>query len=258
MNRPVSRREFLIAGSIFSWIPFLRPKHISLAGARFRIVYNGRSKRRYVLIHGDEETARSVLARHMRTHEGIAYVIENHTRHITVAGGEVDPNRIFSPAGAKANLEMLNPGWQPDQVTEAMALLDRDREKLVRALTPPKGGLLVSLHNNTEGYSVINEEPISDNTSIREPDRPDGFYLCTDPADFGILAQSPYNVVLQQKAPNDDDGSLSRLCAARGVRYVNLEVRLGNEARQLEMLQWLEWHLPEEPGKKSRAETYMS
>jgi hypothetical protein len=56
--------------------------------------------------------------------------------------------------------------------------------------------------------------------------------------------------VLQQKKPESDDGSLSRLAAHRGVRYVNLEVRQGNVDRQLEMLRWLDWNLPGGTGVK--------
>ncbi len=61
--------------------------------------------------------------------------------------------------------------------------------------------------------------------------------------DFGRLALSPYNVVFQQLRPTADDGSLSRLAARRGVRYVNLEVHLGNAARQKEMLEYAVAHL---------------
>jgi hypothetical protein len=62
--------------------------------------------------------------------------------------------------------------------------------------------------------------------------------------DFRILSTSPFNVVLQQHGPKDDDGSLSRLAAGRGVRYINLEVGLGHSGRQYDMLDWLERHLP--------------
>ena len=108
-------------------------------------------------------------------------------------------------------------------------VLDRGREKLVRALTPPRGGLLVALHNNSEGYSVNDEVPISDQTSLRQPAQPHAFFLCTNPADFEVLKASPYNVVLQQHGPKQDDGSFSRLAAARGIRYVNLEVAPGRD-----------------------------
>jgi hypothetical protein len=129
-------------------------------------------------------------------------------------------------------------------MAHALDALDRGRPKLVHALTPPQGGLTFALHNNSEGYSVAEEVPISDQTSLRELLNPHAFFLCTDPRDFDVLKTSPYNVVLQQRAPSTDDGSLSRLAAARGFRYVNLEVALGQTERQKEMVWWLEWNLP--------------
>jgi hypothetical protein len=236
-----SRREFF---SIFGWLPFFRRSHVSLNGARFRIVRNGHSNRHYLVIHGDEESARSVLTRFMQSHEGIAYIIESRTRNVPILGGQLDPNRMFSRAGAEANLKSLNPAWTQEQRNAALADLDRGRAHLVKALFPPRGGLLVALHNNSEAYSVADEQPISDAVSLREPSNPHAFFLCTDPSDFRTLATSAYNVVLQQKKPQEDDGSLSRLAADRGVRYVNLEVRMGNTDRQAEMLRWLDWNLP--------------
>jgi hypothetical protein len=234
-----SRREMLA----FGWLPFFRPKHIALAGARFRILRNGHSRRRYLVIHGNEESARAVLVRHMQTHEGIGYVIEGHTRNVDVEGLRLDPNRMFSRVGAEASLKRLNPSLDPLRMARALDVLDRGRPKLVRALTPPPGGLTFALHNNSEGYSVTEEVPISDQTSLREPLNPHAFFLCTDPRDFEVLKTSPYNVVLQQRAPSSDDGSLSRLAAARGFRYVNLEVALGQTERQREMVWWLEWNV---------------
>jgi hypothetical protein len=105
---------------------------------------------------------------------------------------------------------------------------------------PPAGGLLVALHNNGPGYSVKDETAISDIVALNDPFHPDEFMLCTSPADFEKLSKSPYNVLLQQKAPPDDDGSLSRLCAARGIRYVNIEAAHGKGDSQAAMLQWLE------------------
>jgi hypothetical protein len=234
-----SRRQFLI----FGWFPFFRPKHISLDGARFRIIRRGKSRRHYLVIHGDEETARQVLETFMQTHDGVAFVIETHTRNVSVNGGEVDPNRMFSTEGAELNLKMLNPAWSFPQVETALSRLDHSRDHFVNALLPPKKGLLVALHNNSEDYSVKDEVPISDSVSLRQPDNPHAFFLCTDPTDFAALSKSPYNVVLQQKKPQQDDGSLSRLAAREGVRYVNLEVQKGDANRQTEMLQWLDKNL---------------
>jgi hypothetical protein len=240
----VSRREFLGYASIFGWLPFFRPKHISLAGARFRIVRNGRSDRRYLTIHGNEETARQVLTAHIKAHEGTAFIVEGTTRNVPIEGGQIDPNRMFSRAGAEANLKELNPGWTEAQINAALNLLDRGRGKLVRNLTPPHNGLIVALHNNSPEYSVANEQPISDAASIRDPDNLHAFFLCTDGGDFRKLSTSPYNVVLQQRVPPQDDGSLSRLAASRGIRYMNVEVALGHGGRQKEMLDWVEWNVP--------------
>jgi hypothetical protein len=237
----VNRRQFLGFGRL----PFLSPRHVSLAGARFRILRNGRSALRYLRIHGNEETARTVLERHMETHEGVAYIIESRTRTVPAEGLKLDPNRMFSRVGAEANLKRLNPGAAPEAVRSALRVLDGGRERLVRALTPPRGGITIALHNNGPGYSVSDEVAISDATSLRQPGNPHAFFLCTDGRDFETLKTSPYNVVLQNRAPGEDDGSLSRLAAARGFRYVNLEVAAGEAERQREMLNWLEWTLPQ-------------
>ncbi len=239
VEQGVNRRQFLALG----WFPWLHPRHISLAGARFRILRNGHSNRRYLRIHGNEETARQVLERHMETHDGIAYVIESRVRTVVLQSLQLDPNRMFSRVGAEANLRMLNPGVAPERVRSALDVLERGREKLVHALTPPRGGLTVAMHNNGPGYSVADESESSDQTSLREPGNPHAFFLCTAPLDFEVLKTSPYNVVLQQHGPKQDDGSLSRLAVARGFRYVNLEVAAGQSERQREMLNWLEWYL---------------
>ena len=239
----LSRREFLA----FGWFPFFGlfgRRHVSLAGAHFRIVRNGRSSRRFLTIHGNEETARQVLSQFIKTHEGMAYLVEGHERNVAVDGGAIDPNRMFSRAGAEASLKSLNPGWTAQQVEGVLRTLDRGREHLVEALTPPRHGLLIALHNNSEEYSVSDEVSISDATSLREPGNPHAFFLCTEPADYAILSRSPYNVVLQRDKPEPDDGSLSRLMARRGTRYVNLEVRLGDSDRQAEMIGWANVNLP--------------
>jgi len=243
----VSRREFLafagIGGTIFHKLPWARPKQVGLAGAQFQILRTKHpTRRRYLLIHGDEETARQVLTSHMETHQGIAYLIENHTREVAIEAGKIDPNRMFSRSGAEVNLRHLNPGWTLEQTHDALDLLDGGREDLLEAFFPPRGGLLIALHNNTD-YSVNDELELSELRSLRQPDQPNAFFLCTAPDDYWVLATSPYNVVLQQHVRAPDDGSLSRRAAARYIRYLNLEVKLGDAARQQEMLNWAEEHL---------------
>jgi hypothetical protein len=210
----------------------------------FEVIRNGKSSRRYLHIHGNEETARMVLREHMKHHKGVAFLVRNHQRHFPLLGGQFDPNRIFSAAGAEKNLKMLNSSWTPPQLERALRELARHRDKLIRNLTPPAGGLLIALHNNGRGYSVHSEIPISDEVALNDRDHPHEFFLATQPSDFAILAKSPYNTVLQNRSPDKDDGSFSRVAAARGIRYVNLEVSLGKFDRQKEMLDWLERNLP--------------
>ncbi len=203
----------------------------------------GHGPRRYLFIHGNEATARQVLEIHMETHAGIAYLVTNSDRNVAVGGGQFDPNRIFSREGASASLRKFNPDWTPERVSAAADFLDRGAQQLVKHVTPPRGGLLVALHNNSETYSVLDERADSDQVSIRQPERPHEFFLATDPSDFAKLAQSPYNVVLQTGKLGTEDGSLSRLSARKGFRYVNLECRAGQFEAQMERLGWLEQHL---------------
>ena len=248
MNNEYSRRDFLAMASVPAAIwakrPLHHPKEISLDGATFDIIRNKGAARRYLLIHGDEETARQVLTGHIESHRGTAFLIRNHTRDVEIDGGKLDPNRMFSRPGAEANLRKLNPDWTEAQLTEALDLLDQGRGRLLDALFPPDNGLLLALHNNTEGYSVEDEIELSDTRSMAEPNNPHAFFLCTDPDDYKIMAKSPYNVVQEKFVRASDDGSLSRRAAASYIRYVNLEVRMGETARQKEMLDWAEKHLP--------------
>ena len=50
----------------------------------------------------------------------------------------------------------------------------------------------------------------------------------------------PYNVVLQNKMPTKDNGSLSWAALRNGVRYINVETRLGWRTKQEKMLEFIE------------------
>ena len=123
----------------------------------------------------------------------------------------------------------LNPKWSEAQIENGGGGAEKDRHKFLKAIRPPKGGRIVALHNNSNGYSVESEVAISDKTSLKDAKNPHEFFLTTDPRDFEVLATSPFNVVLQNTAPKDDDGSLSRLAAKLGIRYMNLECALGKD-----------------------------
>ncbi|MFN3323255.1 MAG: hypothetical protein ACK5AZ_07155 [Bryobacteraceae bacterium] len=239
----MSRREFLLL--LPAALPILNAcSTVRLAGVEFEIIRRGRSNRRYLLIHGDEHTAREVLYEHMRSHSGVAHLVTGKTRNIPIDGGEIDPNRLFSRVGAERNLRRLNPGWGRQQIDSVLDRLDRERPRLLQALLPPEGGIIIALHNNQRGYSLYDELQISDDKALNDPSHPNDFYLCTDRQDYQRLAASPYNVLLQSTLPPEDDGSLSQLAIRLGIRYVNIEAALGELRKQQAMLQWLERALP--------------
>jgi hypothetical protein len=236
----IDRRSFLLG-----WIPtlFHRPTEV-LCGVRFRVLRHGHSPRRFLVIHGDEDTARDVLTNYMQVGmgHGVAYVVTGKTREVKIEGAKIDPNRMFSDEGARASLRGLNPNLDPERMIAVLDFLDSRREKLLKDLIPPHGSRLFAMHNNRD-YSVQDELAASDRMSIKQPDQPRNFFLCTDPKDFDILMQSPYNVVLQTQ-PDPDDGSMSRLAARRGFRYINLECAIGEFDAQFERVRWLDDHLP--------------
>ena len=236
-----SRRDFLIAGALFPF--FARRDRVKMAGIQFRVVRRGSSPHRYLHIHGNETTARDVLMEQVNAHGGRALFIQSDTRNVPIQGGQIDPNRMFSREGAEKNLRLLNPKWSEAQIENGALALDKDRHKFLKVIRPPSGGRIVALHNNSNGYSVESEVAISDKTSLKDASNPHEFFLATDPRDFEKLATSPFNVVLQNTAPKDDDGSLSRLAARLGIRYINLECGLGKIERQRELLGWLEQKL---------------
>ncbi len=237
----MNRRDFLVAAGFLPF--FWHRDRVKMAGIEFRIVRRGSSPHRYLHIHGNETTARDVLLEDVNAHGGTALLIQSDVRYVPIKGGRIDPNRMFSREGAEKNLRTLNPKWSEAQIANAALALAKDRHKFLHAITPPKGGRIVALHNNSNGYSVESEVAISDKTSLKDASNPHEFFLATDAADYEKLATSPYNVVLQNTAPKDDDGSLSRLAAKMGIRYINLECGLGKVERQRELLGWLEGNL---------------
>jgi hypothetical protein len=230
--------------AIFGWLPaFFGHSDVSLGGVRAQVLHQKKGPRRYLVIHGDETTAKSVLTSLMATQSGTGYVVRSATRTVELNGLKIDPNRLWSRAGAERSLGSLNPGADPVKSQMVLHQLDRHRPEALKRLTPLPGSRLFALHNNAHGYSMLDELEGSDKTSTPQKDQPRYFFLCTDPADFERLRQSPYNVVLQTQS-EPDDGSLSRLAARQGFRYINLECALGDYNAQMERVQWLEANLP--------------
>ena len=216
----------------------------TVGGIPFRKIAHGRNDtRRYLHVHGSEATARDVLVEHMKTFRGTAFLVKSEKRMVPVGALQIDPNRMFSETGARQNLRRFNPQGAEASIYNALGYLERDRHKFLNKILPQPGGLLIVLHNNTQGYSVEDELEGSDARSLPDAAHPHEFMLTTQWRDFDLLKTSPFNVVLQTQA-EPDDGSLSRRCARMNVRYVNIEAGLGQFARQKEMINWIEQNLP--------------
>jgi hypothetical protein len=238
-----NRREFL--GSFLGALLFWRSRdRRKLAGIEFQRLRKGRASRRYLLIHGNEQTAREVLTKYLETAQGTAWLVRNATRNVAMGAGELDPNRMFSRDGAERNLRTLNPGWPEAQIENGLLFLDSRRGQVLGAVRPKNGDVLIAVHNNSGGYSVNDEVAASNRVALNDAANPHEFCLCTAEPDFDLLIRGPYNVVLQDRPAGPDDGSLSRCAARQGFRYVNIEAGLGRFEKQQAMLEWVDRTLP--------------
>jgi len=220
-------------------------EYVDIAGIQFKVIKNGESNRRFIWIHGDEKTAEMLLKRHLKYNYGTAFLIENHKREVFINGYMMDPNRIFSKAGAEKNLIEFNGNISKMAVDQMVNLIANDKGKFFDRITPPNGGLLIALHNNLHAYSIDDEIPISTEISLKNSEHPHhhNFFICTNRDDYNLLSKSPFNVVLQETQPKKDNGSLSWFVARKGVRFINIETRLGYLSIQTKMLQYIEDHL---------------
>ena len=216
------------------------PSQITFANAKFDLIINGNSPNRYIWLHGDEQTAKMALKYHIKNYMGVAFFIKSETREIPFESTIIDPNRIFSRKGSYYALRKFKPDWAPGTLEKALDKLDVDREYFLKVLMPNEHGYLVSLHNNFRGYNVHKEKSNSQKVSIKENENPRDFIICTNADDFEKLSSGPYNVVLQNKLPKKDDGSLSWEALRRNVRYLNVETRLGYLSKQKKMLNFIE------------------
>ena len=210
------------------------------SGLNFEVLKSGESNRRYVLVHGNEYTAREVLRSYIQGSAGTALLIVGNDRTVIWNGVTLDPNRLFSREGAEKNLRQLNGGHT--MLPQLLDQLDAQRAELIDAIRPPLGGLIVAPHN-TSRHSIHSEIPLSNAYEVNDQSDKFSFYLCTDPNDYKSLMTSGFNAVLQNQPKGDEDGSLSRLAARLGIRYVNVECPLGQFVKQTQMIRWADRNL---------------
>ena len=217
--------------------------HITFLGIKFNIIQNGDTPNSYIWLHGDEQTARMALEHHVSRYGGIAFFIQSQTREIPFESTMIDPNRIFSRKGTYHALRKFKPEWQPETLNKALDNIDIQRDTFLDMLMPSNNGVLISVHNNFRGYNVHMEKDKSQKVSIKSDQNPRDFIICTNSNDYESLSDGPFNIVLQNISPDNDDGSLSWEALRRGVRYLNIETRLGYLTQQKKMLSFVERNL---------------
>ena len=233
----------LLSSCLISLLYTMEISELSYCGIDFKVKKNGFSDVSYIFLHGDEETARMLLSEHIKGNKGRAFFIKSKEREVLLGPTMVDPNRIFSRSGAKKALKKFKPDWEPKELDKFLTELDNSRNIFLFNLFPSEGGLLIALHNNFRGYNVKDEINNSQSHSIKKDQNPRDFIICTDLKDYKKLEQGPYNVVLQNIMEKNNNGSLSWAALDNGVRYINIETRLGWLSQQRKMLKFVETSL---------------
>ena len=95
--------------------------YIIIDTIEFKVVKKGNSDRKFIWLHGDEQTAKMALEHHINKYGGTAFFIMNNLRDVEFHGGLIDPNRIFSSYGAKRNIHKYNPHWSAIKKQQLLA-----------------------------------------------------------------------------------------------------------------------------------------
>jgi hypothetical protein len=198
----------------------------------------------YLVVHDDEDTA--VEAGLAAAREGGGRLVEVRAQgaryvafHAAGRDWSVDPNRIFTDAGARRTLTD-RAGAAPADV---LAAVRRFAGGILTAYEADSARVVVALHNNTEGsYSAASylaggsEAAEAAAVHLPEGADPDDFFFTTDRRLYDALVAEGLAVVLQNNEGATDDGSLSVWAGRRGVPYVNVEAQHGHAEAQRAML----------------------
>ncbi len=198
----------------------------------------------YINLHDDENTAVEAALAILQSHGGVIYELRHEgERNITFQIGDatyvVDPNRIFTDQGIDATLARRG-----RSNSEARAAVRAFSDSLLSYIGFGAMSTLVTIHNNTEDrYSALSYAEGGDLADDAEsvylaPDvDPDDFYFVTTAELYDSLRVRGANVVLQDNALAQDDGSLSILAGREGIPYVNVEAQHGHVDAQRQMLE---------------------
>jgi len=201
--------------------------------------------------HENENVANAYLIDTLRERGG-RYLILRHRgeRHLTLRQGdlaaEVDPNRIFTPLGARATVQALNPDLTDRQCEVIAAMAVRLGRFILDRMDLNEQSLIVAVHNNTDGYDDDGHGGVG-TVSIKRYARKladgagflvavhegrgdeDNLFFINRRQDFDTMKRDDWHLVLQHprvaEDPDQDDGSLSVYAEMIGRRYINIEAQ---------------------------------
>jgi len=193
----------------------------------------------FVQLHSNEATADHVT-KMISEESGIEYLqIRNGTeRMIGFRLGNkqfrFDPNRIFSTKGIVETLKLHS-----TYTENAFLAVRRFRDSLLNHLDQTK--TIIAVHNNTEAdFSLTHYLESRTGQVYKNPlQDEDDFFITTDSVLFNQLKEKNFNVVLEDGAKINDDGSLSVYCSQKGIPYINVEAEHGHLEEQERMLRAL-------------------
>ncbi|WP_153797374.1 hypothetical protein [Foetidibacter luteolus] len=202
---------------------------------------NGHKGIYFIHLHQDETTALQVAQSHLQSRYGMLVTLwQSGGRFIYFSvGGKtymVDPNRIFSMAGARKNMSKLA-YYNSAAGRQVKKLADTILNKL------HKPRLVIAMHNNKDGKPLSTRNYIGRKmfrTHINKSMDSDDFVLTTERKVFNYLKAKNISVILELPGAGFDDGSLSAYCNRRKIPYINIEAQEGHAAEQAAMLQALD------------------
>ncbi len=223
-----------------------------------RILGDMRSPIRYVVIHGDEETAPRAAELHIQRFGGALIQLVNPGKRLVTFRlpklrftYDFDPNRIFTRTGLEQTLRRWNRRTRESRFPKLFAAVQEFADRFLSLLVEPRGSVrgLIAVHNNgttpNADFSFetfVNPRgyfPGVEAMQYRRSHSPYNLFVVTDAADYDALAARGLNVVLENSELASDDGSLSIFCGRQRIRYANVEGRMGEIEKHVEMLNTL-------------------
>lgn len=190
-------------------------------------------------VHDDENTSVKAVQHYFKKHSGRLIELKNGGKRlisftIDDTRYRIDPNRIYTVAGAKKSLEDNGPFSQ-----KAHDAVNQFAYKVLQLLALESGKPIITLHNNSDNqYSLISYLPDCSEAGnaaqlyFNEGMDPDDFFFVTDPRIFMALKNLNLNAALQDNRRASDDGSLSIYAGQHNIPYVNVEAQHGHLQEQ--------------------------